>query len=224
MPPIRHWVIDEAHSIEREARRQWARVVSADESRVLFERLGGSSTGALSQVSRDLATSEALRSIWALPQATSTVERASMAIAGVFDGVRELGRRARGGYDNANLWIGPELRESDDWHDFLQSAYTGIDALEQADKSVDALVQAVAADKPEVVVDLGDISRRLHELAENLKLIIDGTDEHYVYSLQVNRRLRAGGESMTAERIDIGEALATEWLPEFTRLSLPRRP
>lgn len=54
----------------------------------------------------------------------------------------------------------------------------------------------------------------LHELAENLKLIIDGTDEHYVYSLQVNRRLRAGGESMTAERIDIGEALATEWLPE----------
>ena len=78
----------------------------------------------------------------------------------------------------------PELRESDDWHDFLQSAYTAIDALEQADKSVDALVQAVAADKPEVVVDLGDISRRLHELAENLKLIIDGTDEHYVYSLQ----------------------------------------
>ena len=146
-----------------------------------------------------------------------------MAIADVFDGVRELGRRARGGYDNANLWIGPELRESDDWHDFLQSAYTGIDALEQADKSVDALVQAVAADKPEVVVDLGDISRRLHELVENLKLIIDGTDEHYVYSLQVNRRLRAGGESMTAERIDIGEALATEWLPEFTRLSLPRR-
>lgn len=215
LPPIRHWVIDEAHSIEREARRQWARVVSADESRVLFERLGGSSTGALSQVSRDLATSEGSTLYLGLTaKATSTVARASMAIADVFDGVRELGRRARGGYDNANLWIGPELRESDDWHDFLQSAYTAIDALEQADKSVDALVQAVAGDKPEVVVDLGDISRRLHELAENLKLIIDGTDEHYVYSLQVNRRLRAGGESMTAERIDIGEALATEWLPE----------
>lgn len=64
LPPIRHWVVDEAHSIEREARRQWARVVSADESRVLFERLGGSSAGALSQVSRDLATSEAPRSTW----------------------------------------------------------------------------------------------------------------------------------------------------------------
>ena len=215
LPPIRHWVVDEAHSIEREARRQWARVVSADESRVLFERLGGSSAGALSQVSRDLATSEGSTLYLGLTaKATSTVARASMAIADVFDGVRELGRRARGSYDNANLWIGPELRESDDWHDFLQSAHTAIDALDQADKSVDALVQTVAADKPEVVVDLGDISRRLHELAENLKLIIEGTDEHYVYSLQVNRRLRAGGESMTAERIDIGEALANEWLPE----------
>ena len=67
LPPIRHWVVDEAHSIEREARRQWARVVSADESRVLFERLGGSSAGALSQVSRDLATSEAPRSTWDSP-------------------------------------------------------------------------------------------------------------------------------------------------------------
>mgnify|MGYP000712510363 FL=1 len=85
-------------------------------------------------------------------------------------------------------------------------------------------MQAVAADKPEVVVDLGDISRRLHELAENLKLIIDGTDEHYVYSLQVNRRLRAGGESMTAERIDIGEPWQPSGCPRFTRLSLPRRP
>ncbi|MFR7669903.1 MAG: hypothetical protein ACLU0O_03345 [Collinsella sp.] len=42
-------------------------MVSADESRVLFERLGGSSTGALSQVSRDLATSRALRFTWVLP-------------------------------------------------------------------------------------------------------------------------------------------------------------
>ena len=113
LPPIRHWVVDEAHSIEREARRQWARVVSADESRVLFERLGGSSAGALSQVSRDLATSEGSTLYLGLTaKATSTVARASMAIADVFDGVRELGRRARGSYDNANLWIGPELRES----------------------------------------------------------------------------------------------------------------
>ncbi len=224
LPPIRHWVVDEAHSIEREARRQWARVVSADESRVLFERLGGSSAGALSQVSRDLATSEGSTLYLGLTaKAASTVARASMAIADVFDGVRELGRRARGGYDNANLWIGPSFASRMTGTIFC-SRPTAIDALDQADKSVDALVQAVAADKPEVVVDLGDISRRLHELDENLKLIIEGTDEHYVYSLQVNRRLRAGGESMTAERIDIGEAWRPNGCPRCTRPFSLRRP
>ena len=147
-------------------------------------------------------------------KAASTVTRAGMAIARVFEGVRELSRRSRGRYDNANLWIGPELRGSQDWGDFSQDARAAIDALEQADKNVAGLVKAVQGDKPEVVVDLADLSRRLHELWANLKLIIEGEDERYVYSLQVNRRLRAGGESLTAERLDIGEALATDWLPE----------
>ena len=36
-----------------------------------------------------------------------------------------------------------------------------------------------------------------------------------MYSLQVNRRMRAGGEVLTAERLDIGAALAEQWLPEL---------
>ena len=215
LPPIRHWVIDEAHSIEREARRQWALVVSADESRVLFERLGGASTGALGQVAHDLAASDAATLYMGITaKAASTVMRASTAMATVFEGVRELGRRSRGGYDNANLWIGPELRASQDWEDFSQDALAAVDALEQADKNVAGVVKTVQGDKPEIVVDLADLSRRLHELWANLKLIVEGEDERYVYSLQVNRRMRAGGESLTAERLDIGEALATDWLPE----------
>ena len=215
LPPIRHWVVDEAHSIEREARRQWALVVSADESHALFERLGGATTGALGQVAHDLAASDAATLYMGITaKAASTVTRAGMAIATVFEGVRELSRRSRGRYDNANLWIGPELRSSRDWEDFSQDARAAIDALEQADKNVAGVVKTVQGDKPEIVVDLADLSRRLHELWANLKLIIDGEDERYVYSLQVNRRLRAGGESLTAERLDIGEALASDWLPE----------
>ena len=215
LPPIRHWVVDEAHSIEREARRQWALVVSADETRMLFERLGGANAGALGQVASNLASSDAATLyLGVTAKASSTVARASMHMAKVFDGVRELARRARGGYDNANLWIGPELCESDDWADFLIDANTALDALEQADKNVAGVVDAVKGDKPELVIDLSDLSRRLHELLANFKLIIDGSDERYVYSLQVNRRMRAGGESLTAERLDIGEALATDWLPE----------
>ena len=52
-------------------------------------------------------------------------------------------------------------------------------------------------------------------MKETLALIVEGTDERYVFSLRVNRRLKAGGEALSAELLDIGEALAERWLPEM---------
>ena len=216
LPPIRHWVIDEAHSIEREARRQWAVTVSADESRAIFERLGGERSGSLGQLVRNLASSDAATLYMGLSaKATATVQRASLAMAEVFDGVRDLARRGRSdGYDNANVWIGPEMRESAGWQHFLSPALTAIDALDEAHKNLASLVETISADKPEFVVDVADGTRRLKEMLDGLSLIVKGEDERYVYSLQVNRRLRAGGESLTAELLDVGEMLAERWLPE----------
>ena len=93
-------------------------------------------------------------------------------------------------------------------------AQVALDALEAADHTLVALVQAVGEECPEAAVDVADGERRLKELLEGLRLIVEGTDERYVYSFQVNRRLKAGGESLCAERMDIGEALSTQWLPE----------
>lgn len=216
LPPIRNWVIDEAHSVEREARRQWAVTVSADESRAIFERLGGERSGALGQLVRNLAGSDAATLFMGLSaKATATVQRASLAMAEVFDAVRDLARRGRSdGYDNANIWIGPELRASAGWEHLLPAANTAIDALDEAYRNLSSLVETVSAEKPDLVVDVADGTRRLKELLDGLTLIIRGEDERYVYSLQVNRRLRAGGESLTAELLDVGEMLAERWLPE----------
>ena len=217
LPPIRHWVIDEAHSVEKEARRQWALTVSADESRALFERLGNERAGALGQVTRDLAGSDAATLFMGLTaKATVTVQRTSLAMAGVFDAVRDLSRTGRsgGGYDNATIWIGPELRESEGWALYTEAANTALDALDEADKNLVSLVETVGAEKPEIVVDLADAERRMKEMKEALSLITAGTDEHYVFSCQVNRRMKAGGEVLSAELLDIGAALAEQWLPE----------
>lgn len=216
LPPIRHWVVDEAHSIEREARRQWAVTVSADESRSIFERLGGERSGALGQLIRNLAGSDAMTLYMGLSaKAVATVQRASLAMAEVFDGVRDLARRGRSdGYDAANIWIGPDMRESDGWQHFLPIALTAVDALEEAQRNVSSLVETVAEDKSDLVVDVADGARRLKEMLDGLDLIVKGENDRYVYSLQVNRRLRAGGESLTAELLDVGEMLAERWLPE----------
>lgn len=218
LPPIRHWVVDEAHSIEGEARRQWAVTVSADESRSIFERLGGARIGSLGRITRDLAASDAATLFMGLTaKATSSTQRASLAMADLFDAVRDLARSARSdsGYDTANMWIGREVRESAAWGVFAAAANTAIDALDEASKNLASLVETVAEEKPELVADVADGQRRLKELHDGLKLVVEGTNDRYVYSCQVNRRIKAGGESLSAERLDIGEALAENWLPEM---------
>lgn len=217
LPPIRHWVLDEAHSVEDEARRQWALIVSADESRALFEHLGGERSGTLGHLTRDLAGSDAATLFMGITvKAISAVQRASLAAAELFEAVRELSYEQRsGGYDNANVWIGAELRASRSWEPFAQTAQTALDALDQADRNLASIVEAVGEDRPDLVADVADAGRRVHEMRETLALILAGMDERYVYSLQVNRRLKAGGEALTAERMDIGAALAEGWYPEM---------
>ena len=65
-----------------------------------------------------------------------------------------------------------------------------------------------------MVVDIADLERRMKEMKNALALILEGTDERYVFSFHVDRRRRAGGEALTAELLDIGAALAEQWLPE----------
>lgn len=217
LPPIRHWVVDEAHSVEREARRQWAITVSADDSRSVFERLGGEGAGTLGTIGREFSHHEAATLYMGLcARAVACATSASRSMADLFDAVRELSKAARGGgYDQVNLWIGDELRESEGWSAFLPTAFGAVDALEEAEKALRALADALAQDAPERAADVSEHARRIADLKDGLALIVRGEDDRYVYSLQVNRRLRAGGEALTAERLDIGEALAEQWLPEL---------
>lgn len=217
LPPIRHWIIDEAHSVEKEARRQWALSVSADESRMVFERLGGAQSGALGRLTHALASSDAATLFLGLgAKAASSASRASLAMAELFEAVRELSRNGKAdGYADANIWIGPELRAHRGWEYFEPTARTAIDALDEAGKNLSSLAESVGEENPEMVIEVADGARRIKEMKSTLSLILEGADEHYVYSLQVNKARRAGGEALTAERMDIGEALAEQWLPEM---------
>ena len=217
LPPIRHWVVDEAHSIENEARRQWAVTVSADETRALFEYLGDDKTGVLGRLMKNVASSDSATLFLGLGAKTvSSVQRASTAMGAVFDGIRDLSGSSRNsrGYDNSNVWIGSELRESSGWQEVAQAGRAAVDALDEADRNAAALVDAVSAEKPEYAAEVADGQRRLHEAKEALDLIISGEDKDYVYSYQVNHRAKVGGESLTAELLDVGGALAEQWLPE----------
>ena len=218
LPPIRHWVVDEAHGFESEARHQWAREVSAEGCRSAFEQLGGIRTGALHALMTHITGKEgASLPAGLITHAASCASRASLACGELFDAVRGLdGVAPRSGYDDVTLWLGDEVRQSPEWAMVLDAADVAASALEEACTRLDAANQAIAEGFPQAPSDLVEATRQVKEILSALRLVCEGTDDSYVYSASFSRaRGRVGTECLTAEKIDIGAELAERWLPEM---------
>lgn len=217
LPPIRHWVVDEAHAIEAEARRQWAVEVSASASRRAFESIGGTRSGAIRQlISQAAQTESATLLMGLLTKAAASTSRASIAMGELFDAISGLAAVApRGGYDAVTLWLGPEARETPEWARVTEAGEHACFCLEEATSFLDAATEKLAEAVKTPAEDMGDAVRDLKELRDAIRLIVDGTDTSYVYSANISRsRSRSGQESLLAEKVDIGAELAQRWLPE----------
>ncbi len=220
LPPIRHWVVDEAHAFESEARRQWAVEVSGEEARVAFELLGGMKTGVirnlLAQVNK-LDNSTLVTGL--LAKASATIARASIATADLFEaahGLAGMARGGEGGYDLVTLWIDGAVRESDEWSAVAEAGEHAAEVLAQAVKELKEAASALRETDARAASDLGESTRFLEELNRGVRLICVEPDPAYVYSAQLSRsRKRMNMEKLCAEKLDIGADLAERWLPEM---------
>ncbi len=220
LPPVRSWVVDEAHAFESEARRQWAVEVSGDEARAAFELLGGERTGVLHTV---IAQCSALEGstllVGLLAKASASVSRASVCVADLFVAVHELlplARPGEGGYDLMTLWIDATVRETPEWAAVRDAGSACEDALDEAVRLLADAASTLSAEAPQLAADLGESTRFLRDLLAGIRLVCAGTDESYVYSAQLarsNRRIAA--ERLVAEKLDVGADLAERWLPEM---------
>lgn len=219
LPPIRHWVVDEAHGFEAEARRQWAVEVSGEKTRAAFELLGGTKSGALHNVMTHVAGLEgSTLIIRLLTKAAAAAARSSVSMGDVFMALHDLGRVSgpNGAYDNATLWIDDEVRETPEWAALTESAQVAVDRLEETTKDIESARTELTKNAPQLATEIAEAGRFLTELLESLKLIMDGRNEAYVYSAQVSRRKKdMGSDMLHAEKLDIGADLGEKWLPEM---------
>ena len=219
LPPIRNWVVDEAHGFEAEARRQWAREVSGEDAAVAFELLGGVKTGAIHQAMVSAMGLEASTlATGLLAKLAASASRAQVATADLFVAVHGLGGAARGdgGYDSVTLWIGEQVRKSDAWRAVEQSGGVAADALDETCRALGEATGALAAEAPQAASELAESGRFLRDLLANVRLICDGADQSYVYSARLVRsKRRMGTERLVAEKLDVGADLARLWLPEM---------
>ena len=218
LPPVRHWIIDEAHSFEREARRQWAREASASETRRIFEQLGGIRTGAIHKVLNESSTGEAGTLLMGLlTKAAASAQRASVSTADFFDAVRGLVNVApRSQYDQVELWIDDNVRQTPEWATIQMTGETCAERLEECARFLGEASDAYADAKGRPSDDLLEAVLNLRYLGATILLICRGEDSSYVYSASLRRKAsQAGGESLKAEKLDIGSELGERWLPEM---------
>lgn len=219
LPPVRNWVVDEAHGFEAEARRQWALEVSAERVHATLEQLGGVRTGAIHAASTLAASHEAaMPAMGLLAKAASSATSVAVASADFFDAVRGLAGLVHGGggYDMLNVWLGAEARGSREWEEVVAAGGVFVDRL---DKLVHDLgdAQRVCAEAIEgMPSELEDACRTLGNTRDACAVIIEGADDSYVYSAEVSRaKRRFGTERLVAEKLDVGEELAERWYPEM---------
>ena len=219
LPPIRHWIVDEAHGFEQEARRQWAVEVSGEEVSASFEKLGGAKTGTIHTLFQQLGGNEASTlPARLLTKLSAAASRATVSTADVFEALHNLGSVAgpSGGYDTQTLWIDDGVRQSPAWAGLSEAMLAAIDRLDETAKDANEAVEALNDVKPQFAGDLKEAAGFLVELRDALSLIEAGEDHTYVYSARLSRHHRdIASEALIAEKVDVGTDLAMRWLPEM---------
>lgn len=219
LPPVRNWVVDEAHSFEAEARKQWALELSAPRAQATFELLGGTQTGVIGQYTA-LATGKeaALPAIGLLAKAAASGKRAADSSADFFDAVRGLAELSRvgGGYDMVTVWLGADARTSEQWARVRDVGKELERRLDDCRRDLASAQELCAKTIEHLPGDLEDVIRQIEAMVEACRIIVGGDDDTYVCSAEVSRaKRRFGQERLVAEKLDVGAELADRWYPEM---------
>lgn len=218
LPPIRHWVIDEAHAFEAEARRQWAHEIAASDIRLSFELLGSTKSGVIHGLLLEVHRLEdPALGIRLLTKLSAAASRAALTISVLFEALTPLARLGRKGeaYDRVVVWLDEHVRSSTAWVSVMEAGKNATRAVEEVCKDTTDATRVLEASSPRLCAELTEATRFVLTLRDDLQLILTGDDVSYVYSLDVpSRRRDQGTEILRAEKLDIGADLAEKWLPD----------
>ncbi len=220
LPPVRHWVIDEAHGAEAEARDQLSYGTSHAGLVGLLSALHAKGRGGLlSSIRAKVATDEGEGPVThAIDEMRDAAEVSATLATSFFDFVNDLGAEKMGMHDRIELRLTPELRETLEW-----STASGVgrklakrlDGLIRAGRTVMTGLEALGDDYTEQRFDLaGQLSGIAWE-REGLVMVLEAEDDGYVYSVTADRRREQRAESLRAACLDVGAVLAETFYPRL---------
>ncbi|MBI5230880.1 MAG: DNA polymerase III subunit epsilon [Coriobacteriales bacterium] len=220
LPPLRHWIVDEAHAAESEARKQLTLgTTHADLSAVLsaFSSKRGSTLENLRQGLR--RQEDAAPLLAAISRMQDDAARATTLADSMFDFIKDLAEHAeQSAYDTVDLRVSQRIRETGTWGSVDatgRSLAKRLAALIAEGRELVTLLEEHGVALQDVRADLAGSLSRLAEHYVGLVAVLDGEDEGLVYAARLDRRRTVAGEKLAAARLDVGEVLAEEFYPRM---------
>ena len=219
LPALRHWVVDEAHSAESEARKQLTVGASHVELSVVLGALASRGRGGvLDNIRRQLRGSQSAGGVLGvIARIEEQVARCATLTDSLFDFVKDLSALAGDSeYDAANVWVTEQVRDTGPWGTVLSTGSSLAKRLESllADgRELMTLLEEWGPDVMDGRADLVGLMSRLADQRAGLVAVLDGEDTSFVYSVSLDRRPNRPAEKLLAERLDIGSVLADDLYP-----------
>ena len=218
LPPIRHWIVDEAHSAENEARKQLTVGASHIELATVLGALASGRSGLLETVRRSMRGADlAAPVLGVIARMEEQVARCVTLTDSLFDFVKDLGALAgTSEYDSANLWVTDETRDSGPWGVVSSTGASLAKRLESVIADGRELITMLEEFGPNLMDGRADLVGLLSRIADQhagLVGVLSGEDESLVYSAVLDRRPNVDVEKLRAERLDVGEVLVRDLYP-----------
>jgi ATP-dependent DNA helicase DinG len=218
LPSIRQWVVDEAHGMEAEARHQLSYTL---EPRMMRQAMAGllNSGGVLGNMLRIATPLDGASLLLGKIAETQDEARAVSTIGeSFFSQIKDLCELAeQSSYNQVELWIDARVRDSGLWGTLVSIGSSLASRIEKLWQSCrDVLSCSVPFE--ELVEQQGDLAGLIGELKNTLDalvMILDGSNEDYVYYAELDRREDSPYDRLVAARIDIGEVLLDRLYPEM---------
>ena len=217
LPPIRHWVIDEAHGTEEEARSAFTLSVAAEDLMRIANRVADSSgaRGVFSRAERVGAKEgEGITLLYAL---TSKCREAGNAFYQVADDftlhMKDLlyfdATSKSKGYDNVDLWVNSDVRASSRFGDLALRAN---DLVETSDKLIAAAQDLVAYleevdGAAEAQREVASVALELRDIRNAAELCFSTAPDAYVYQASLVKKKDRRVDCMQAMPLNVGALL-----------------
>lgn len=219
LPQIRHWVVDEAHTAENEARRQLSKEISAPALEQAAESLLAPKSGLVARLRHKAHTLSGANTLHAqLNKVEECAEHVRSDGKALFTSVKDL-REATGresSYDTTEIWIGPALQHGRVWKTVDAMGRSLEKNLDMLAKSLRDLVTGMERFEGKLASqcsEAGNMACRLFDMREALLVVLDGGKKVCVRSAYVHRDPQKHVEALRVQCLDVGMVLARDLYP-----------